>query len=155
MLTQATRCLSLGWLKLRLETRNRNVPPIQIGPFGREFAAVKCLYLAVLKIVRYVLFGSLVSILAGYAWQILDPENSLAIALKFFGWIIFLLAVGYLSTPTNSIYGKIIFGTVIIMILGVIMKILHLAWANEVIVISLVGILITYATMWLREAKKV
>jgi hypothetical protein len=108
----------------------------------------------VIKIARYILFCSLASILAGYAWQIFDSENSIAIAFKFFGWIVFLLAVGYLSTPTNSSYGKIAFSFVVIMIIGILMKVLHLAWANEVIIVALVGILITYVVMWLRETKK-
>ena len=63
------------------------------------------------------------------------------------------MTVGYLSTPTNSRYGKIALGFVVIMITGIVMKILHLAWANEIIGVSLIGVLITYATMWFMENK--
>ena len=108
----------------------------------------------IIKLARLTLIGSLGTILTGYAWLFFEPQNSVAIAFKFFGWITFLLAVGYLSTPTNSKYGKISFGFVVIMIIGIVMKVLHLAWANELILVGIAGVIFTYVIMWLRESKK-
>ena len=73
--------------------------------------------------------------------------------LYFFGWISMFLSIGYLSTPQNSIFGKIAFGFVIVMVTGIAFKMLHLPGGNEIILFGLVGLLATYITMWMEKKK--
>jgi hypothetical protein len=84
----------------------------------------------------------------GYVLHSFYPYNDFTFELYFFGWISFMLVVGYSSTPSNSLPGKIAFACVVVMILGIVMKILHMPAANIIIVIGLVGIGLTYFVMW-------
>jgi len=63
------------------------------------------------------------------------------------------LVIGYYSTPSNSIYGKTAFGSVIIIIAGVVIKILHLYGGNELILAGLAGIAISYGLLWYKESR--
>jgi hypothetical protein len=96
---------------------------------------------------------SFLSILVGGVWSNFDPGRNLAFHLYFDGIISSLLSVGYYSTPSNSLYGKIAYGFVVITVCGIAFKILHFLWANEMIVIGLLGIFVTYVLMWVRTRK--
>lgn len=89
--------------------------------------------------------------MAGLVWTQIDPDNSNGFFVYLFGWIISLLAIGYVSTPSNSWYGKISFTGVIVMVFGVAFKILHWTGANEMIVIGILTIGCTFITMWIKE----
>jgi hypothetical protein len=91
---------------------------------------------------------SLASLLTGFIWKNSDSENHNAYQLYFIGWMSTLLVVGYLSTPSDSVFGKVAFGFVVFTVAGIAWKVLHLTGANEAIVIGLLGITATYAVMW-------
>jgi hypothetical protein len=96
---------------------------------------------------------SVATLIIGHFWRKADPGNETSFILYFFGWIATLLTVGYASTPTGSIFGKVSFAFVCIMVIGIAFKILHYTAANELIVVGLLGIVITYSVMWLKERK--
>jgi hypothetical protein len=89
--------------------------------------------------------------LAGGIWKHFNPDSAVAFLLYFFGWICTLLVVGFFSTPSNSVYGKIAFGSVGLTVAGIVLKVLHLPGGNETIVVGLLGIGATYAVMWLNK----
>lgn len=91
---------------------------------------------------------SLATCIGGFIWSRFDPSNAYSFNLFFFGWLSSLLVVGYASTPSDSLFGKIAFGFVVIMVIGIGMKILHLFAANVIIVVGLLGIFSTYGVMW-------
>ena len=93
---------------------------------------------------------SFLTLITGCVWRHLDSNSEIAIVAYILGLISSLLAVGYYSTPSHSIYGKIAFTCVIIVVSGMIMKILHWVGANEVMVIGLAGIGFTFAFMKLK-----
>jgi hypothetical protein len=97
---------------------------------------------SVLILVSFVIW------LVGGVWKHFSPDSALAILLYFFGWISTLLVVGFFSTPSNSIHGKIAFAFVGLTVVGVVLKVLHLPAGNEVIVVGLLGIGATYTVMW-------
>jgi hypothetical protein len=82
-----------------------------------------------------------------------DDTSDLGIGLFLFGWVSSLLAIGYYSTPSDSIFGKIAFSFVVVMVAGILFKMLHLMGANIMIIIGLAGIVAVYALMWFREKK--
>ena len=86
--------------------------------------------------------------LTGIIWENFDPNNSFAFLLKFLGWVSALLAVGYLSTPSNSRIGKVAFGGVFVTVSGIAMKLLHLPGANALIILGLLVITTTYFALW-------
>ena len=92
---------------------------------------------------------SFVMLLIGWIWGQIEKGNTIAFYLYFLGWLSSLLAVGYNSTPSNSIYGKIAFAGVIIMVAGIAMKILHLTSANEAIIAGLFIIFATFGLMYI------
>ncbi len=94
---------------------------------------------------------SLAALVAGAIWKHSVPDNSIASQLYFIGWMSTLLAVGYLSTPSNSVFGKITFVCVVLTVAGIAMKVLHLVGANSVIIIGLLGGVSTYILMWVRK----
>jgi hypothetical protein len=94
---------------------------------------------------------SFASILCGFIWKIFDPRDYMATDLYFFGWLSSLLVVGYYSTPSDSIYGKILFVFIVIMVGGILIKVMHWEYANEIIIFSLAGITGTYLVKWLKE----
>lgn len=96
---------------------------------------------------------SLAMLVIGYIWKTLDAENYVALLLFFLGWIASLLVGGYMSTPSNSLAGKIGFGFVCIIVAGIVMKILHLPMSNETIIGGLSGLGITYLVIWLKSRK--
>jgi hypothetical protein len=104
------------------------------------------------KLLSAWIITSFVAILIGIVWSRFDHDNNYAFLIYFNGIISSLLAVGYYSTPSNSIYGKITYGFVVLTVVGIAFKILHL-WANEMIVVGLLGISITYVLMWIRSHK--
>ena len=93
------------------------------------------------------------SFVIGIVWSRFDHDNHYAFLIYFNGIISSLLAVGYYSTPSNSIYGKITYGFVVLTVVGIAFKILHYLWANEMIIVGLLGISITYVWMWIRSQK--
>lgn len=97
---------------------------------------------------------SFASLLIGVIWRQFDSSSEIATGLYFVGWISSLLAIGYFSTPTGSMYGKIAFGCVALMVTGIVMKILHLTGANEIIIIGLLGIGAAYGVMWFKDKKQ-
>jgi hypothetical protein len=105
------------------------------------------------KLVLIWIISSFVAILLGAIWTGFDRESNHAFNLYFGGIISSLLSVGYYSTPSNSIYGKISFAFVVITVVGIVFKILHYFWGNEIIVIGLAGIFGTYIWMWAREKR--
>jgi len=96
-------------------------------------------------------FLSLAVLVAGLSWKHSDPGNSIAIGLYFIGWMSTLLAVGYVSTPSNSGFGKVTFGCVVLTMTGIAMKVFHILGANSVIIIGLLAGVSTYVVMWVRE----
>ncbi len=96
---------------------------------------------------------SFLTLITGYVWYYLDSGSNAAFAAISLGWVSSLLAVGYYSTPSDSIYGRIAFAGVIVMVMGMVMKILHYTGANLLIVIGLLVIVVTYVTRWTRERK--
>ena len=89
----------------------------------------------------------------GFIWNTSDPDHDYAFPLFFFGWIAFLLVVGYSSTPSNSIFGKVAFGFVVIMVIGIATKMLNLLGGNVTIIVGLLGIFATYLNMWLKKRR--
>jgi hypothetical protein len=81
----------------------------------------------------------------GSTWTNYDPENSFAFGLKYLGWLSGLLAIGYFSTPSGTLFGKIAFGIVIFMIIGILFKMLHFPGGNIIIIIGLLGLAVAYA----------
>jgi hypothetical protein len=102
------------------------------------------------KLVLAWIIISLIALTGGWIWS---KSDSNAFLLYFFGGISSLLAVGYYSTPSNSIYGKIAFGFIALMVGGISFKVLHYIGGNEMIIVSLLGILTTYIVMWFREKR--
>lgn len=104
---------------------------------------------------RFVVLAviSLAAWLTGWILRRTDPDLDFGFYLSFFGWISFLLIVGYFSTPANSVFGKVAFTFVVIMVIGIIMKILHLLGGNFAIIVGLVGIFATYLIMWFGKKK--
>lgn len=100
-----------------------------------------------------IIWGSVsfAAVLAGLIWKKFDPQNGYEFTLYFLGWMSSLLAVGYVSTPSGSVHGKVAFGCVVIMVTGIAMKILHLIFANEIILAGLLGIVISYMVIWFRK----
>jgi hypothetical protein len=96
---------------------------------------------------------SLASIAAGLLWRSIDSQNSNASLVYTYGWLSSLLAVGYYSTPSGTIFGKIAFAAVCILVTGIAMKVFGIAGANQVIIGALLTIGITYAKMWLKDQK--
>ena len=96
---------------------------------------------------RFFILGllSLAACISGFIWNRSDPDNDYAFHLFFFAWIAFLLVVGYTSTPSNSIFGKVAFGFVVIMVTGIAMKMLNLFGANIMIIVGLLGLFATYS----------
>ncbi|HEY3403259.1 MAG TPA: hypothetical protein VGK59_07720 [Ohtaekwangia sp.] len=94
------------------------------------------------------IISSFATALIGVLWSQYDSTNGVAFVLTFAGWLSSLLAVGYYSTPSNSVFGKIAFGFVVLTVIGIAFKILHLTGADEIIVAGLVCILVTYVIMW-------
>src|SRR5262245_10133230 len=106
------------------------------------------------KLVRTWIILSFAAHIAGRIWIGLDESaNDLAYHLSFNGLLSSLLAVGYYSTPSDSVYGKIAFAFVVIMVIGIAFKILHYEGADAMIIIGLAGIFVTYLVMWLREKR--
>jgi hypothetical protein len=97
-----------------------------------------------------IIWGSVsfAGVLIGLLWRRFDPGNGYGFLLYFLGWMSSLLAVGYVSTPSDSTHGKIAFGFVVLLVTGIAMKLLHLILANEIILAGVLGILITYVAMW-------
>jgi hypothetical protein len=90
-------------------------------------------------------------ILLGVVGRQFDPQNSVAFIFYLTGWLSSLIVVGYFSTPSNSLLGKICFGFVIVMTLGVLFKMLHFLGGNELIVVGLIGVVVTYGLWWFRK----
>jgi hypothetical protein len=67
--------------------------------------------------------------------------------LRFGGWLSFLLALGFFSTPSGT-PGTITFGWVIVMVTGIAFKVLHFTGGNAIIMTGLFGILITFSWIW-------
>jgi hypothetical protein len=84
-------------------------------------------------------------------WKYIQPADAIAPLVYFFGLISSLLAVGYYSTPTGSVFGKVAYGFVVVTVAGIVMKVLHVVFANETIVAGLAGIAITFIIMWVRK----
>ena len=103
------------------------------------------------KLVIICFVISLSMLVGGAVWKAFDPESDTAILVYFQGWIASLLAVGYMSTPNDSIYGKIAFAFVCIIVAGVVMKFLHLQAANEIIIGGLLGLGSTYVVRAFKE----
>jgi len=93
---------------------------------------------------------SFIALTGGWIWSYFDSN---ALLVYFFGGISSLLSVGYYNTPSNSIYGKIAFGFVALVVGGIIFKVLHYAGGNKIIVIGLVGIVLTNVVMWYQEKR--
>jgi hypothetical protein len=89
--------------------------------------------------------------LGGLLWKYIQPADAIAPLVYFFGLISSLLAVGYYSTPTGSVFGKVAYGFVVVTVAGIVMKVLHVVFANETIVAGLAGIAITFIIMWVRK----
>jgi hypothetical protein len=87
----------------------------------------------------------------GLVWKYIEPYNETVFILNFSGWLSFLLAIGYYCTPSNSIYGKIAFACVTVIVIGIAMKILHIDGGNAAIVVSLGVLGATYVIMWRRQ----
>ena len=94
------------------------------------------------------------SVLTWLGGSALNRGNEFRYILILIGGASFLLAIGYVSTPSKSGFGKILFGFVVLMVAGINMKIFHLSPSNELIIAALVGIAITYAVMWSRKNNK-
>jgi hypothetical protein len=100
------------------------------------------------KTLRILTVISAIAWAGGYVFHNFYPDNDFIFSLYFFGWISFMLVVGYSSTPSSSLPGKVAFACVVVMILGIVMKILHMPGANIIIVVGLLGIGLTYFVMW-------
>ena len=103
------------------------------------------------KLVSFWIIISFAAIAIGFVWSRLDHDNHFAFLIYFNGWISSLLAIGYYSTPSNSMFGKIIYGFVVLTVVGIAFKILHYTGANEMIIVGLIGISITYVWMWIKS----
>jgi FtsH-binding integral membrane protein len=90
--------------------------------------------------------------LGGLLWKYIQPADPIAPLVYFFGLISSLLAVGYYSTPTGSLFGKVAYSFVVVTVVGIVMKVLHVVYANEMIAAGLAGIAITFIIMWVRKA---
>jgi hypothetical protein len=79
------------------------------------------------------------------------PENEILFLALLAAWFISLLVIAYVSTPSNSILGKIIFGCTVTAIAGVAFKLLHLNYADALIIVGLVGVVGGYGIIWFRS----
>ncbi len=89
-----------------------------------------------------------------YLWSLTDPESATAVSTYFATWIIFLLALGYASTPSGSWCGKTAFLFVVVIVVGLTFKVLHFLGATEILVFGLIGLAATYAIMWVRTQRQ-
>lgn len=105
------------------------------------------------KILLIWFLVSVAAIAAGLLWRALDSQNTNASLLYTYGWLSSLLAIGYYSTPTGTVFGKIAFAAVVILVTGIAMKLFSIAGANQVIIGALLTIVITYAKMWMKDQK--
>jgi hypothetical protein len=96
---------------------------------------------------------SFLVLFASYIWQWIDPENYDAPTATFCAWLSSLMAIGYLSTPSGSWYGKAAFAGVCVMVLGIGFKILHLPASNVLIVIGLAIITFSYLLPRIKNKK--
>lgn len=94
---------------------------------------------------------SIIAAVGGSLWIRMDSENEIAFFVFFFGWMSSLLVIGYYSTPSNSLYGKILFGGVVVIVIGIAFKILHFTGGDMLIIVGLGILACTYVTMWLRN----
>lgn len=99
------------------------------------------------------IFFSLVAVITGQLAPGFLPESDIRFVLIFYGQLSLLLAVGYYCTPSNSIFGKILFGFVVIMVIGIAFKILHYEGADLIIILSLLGIVGCYLWRWIKESR--
>jgi len=97
---------------------------------------------------------SIAVLITGIIWRLIDPENSIAFLLYFIGWLLTLLVIGYFSTPSNSSFGKIAFGFVVLMVMGIASKILHFLGGDVMIIAGLTGLGVTYVAMWYKKKKQ-
>lgn len=105
------------------------------------------------KLVQAWIISSFVIILVAEIWKQYDPENTSLSMIKFYAVLSSLLSVGYYSTPSNSVYGKISFGFVLLLVIGIMFKVLHYEGADAMVVIGLAGLLTTFAWRWKKEKK--
>ena len=105
------------------------------------------------KTFKIIALASITALLIGFAWKMYDPFSGIAYFLYILGWLSSLLVVGYYSTPSGSVYGKIMFGCVVVMVSGIAMKVLHFIGADQTIIFSLGGLAVTYLFKWLNERK--
>jgi uncharacterized membrane protein YccC len=101
---------------------------------------------------RWIL-ASVAVYLAGSVWRWADPENFTGTDLKIIGWLSFLVAVGFAVRPSNPWLGRIFFTFVVVMTIGLCVKIFHLAFANEIIIAGLSGMVVTYVWPLVSEGK--
>lgn len=96
---------------------------------------------------------SLAAWVVGYAGKEWLEGNEIFFGLFFFGWISSMLAIGFYSKPHHVVFGKIVYGFIILMIVGIMLKILHLMGGHELILIGLAGVVVTYAAMWFKNRR--
>jgi hypothetical protein len=105
------------------------------------------------KILLACLVVSVLLIASGLCWRLIDEENTNASHLFTAGWLSSLLVAGYYITPSGTIFGKIAFAAVIILVTGITMKIFHIAHGDKIIGGALFTIAFTYMKMWMKQRK--
>jgi hypothetical protein len=81
----------------------------------------------------------------------IDPENKILFGVCLVAWFISLFVVAYVSTPSNSMYGKIAFVSMVVAMIGIAFKILQFTdHANVIITVGLVGVVGAYGIMWFK-----
>ncbi len=81
----------------------------------------------------------------------LDDSLATLQQVLMIAWFLTLPFIAYFSTPSNSVYGKIAFGSSILAILGLGLKVLNFEWANTMIIVGLAGVVGAYAVMWIKS----
>ena len=105
------------------------------------------------KLITILIVLSFILILLGQFWSKFDSETSTGSDMKFIGIIASVLSVGYFSTPSGSIFGKIGFAYVIVIAAGVAMKLYHLYQGNLVLIVGLAGLGIAHLINWIRSKR--
>jgi hypothetical protein len=91
--------------------------------------------------------------IAGNVLREFEPGSSFAIPLSLLGWTSFLLALGYACTPSGP-YGKVAFAGVVVMVAGILMKTLHLDYANASIITGLFVLITSYLLKWMLRSDR-
>jgi hypothetical protein len=97
---------------------------------------------------------SITGLAIGYLLTFAFPDSDPAMILRSLSWLSLILAVGYFSRPSHRVFGRTAFAGSILIAAGIVMKVLHLPYADLTLVTGLCFILFSNVAVWLRGARQ-